>query len=214
MNEKMAGGDHNVKHPDLVHWYRAYEWEKCKYSVFIGRVIRYWYPKERAISPITLLRDNLKTEVRENGKICTVCGIFKLRDEFARTKATTTGRTSNCKACRNLAKKKARAEGRTNDKEYKNKTRKLEIWSYIAFLNPVYIDWAPRENVWEVVGYQFKKGYQLKSVHTGACRTLDTNDNKRVSQNCLPYYRVDAPIQLVDNSKPTLLAQKNIHELY
>ena len=43
------------------------------------------------------------------------------------------------------------------DKEYKQRTRKLEIWSYIAFLNPVYIDWAPRENVWEVVGYQLKK---------------------------------------------------------
>ena len=99
-------------------------------------------------------------------------------------------------------------------KNTSKKTRKLEIWSYIAFLNPVYIDWAPRENVWEVVGYQFKKGYQLKSVHTGACRTLNTNDNRKVSQNCLPYYRVDAPIQLVDNSKPTLLAQKNVYELY
>lgn len=211
----MAGGDHNVKYPDLVHWYRSYEGAKCSYWVFYGRVVRYWYPKEKAISPITLLRDNNKTEVRENGRICTVCGVFKLRDEFARTKATTTGRTSNCKACRNEMKKSYREKNwYAKDKEYKQKTRKLEIWNYIAFLNPVYIDWAPRENVREVVGYQFKKGYQLKSVHTGACRTLDTNDNRKVSQNCLPYYRVDAPIQLVDNSKPTLLAQKNVYELY
>lgn len=201
----MAGGDHNVKYPDLVHWYRSYEGAKCFYWVFYGRVVRYWYPKEKAISPITLLRNNNKTEVRENGRICTVCWQFKFRDEFATTKGVTTGRTSNCKACRNLAKQKARAEGRTNDKEYKKKIRRLEIWSYIAFLNPVYVDWAPRENVREVVGYQFKKGYQLKSVHTGACRTIDINDNRKVSQNCLPYYRVDAPIQLVDNSKPTLL---------
>lgn len=42
----------------------------------------------------------------------------------------------------------------------------------------------------------------------------NVKDNKRVSQNCLPYYRVDSPIQLVDNSKPTLLAQKNIYEIY
>ena len=78
-------------------------------------------------SKITLLRNNNKTEVRENGRICTVCGIFKLRDEFARTKVTTTRRTPNCKACRNLAKQKARAEGRTNDKQYKQKIRRLEI---------------------------------------------------------------------------------------
>ena len=210
----MRGGDYNVKHPELLSWYRSFEGEKCSYSVFFGRVVRYWYPKEKAISLTTLLRNNNKTEVRENGRICTVCWQFKFRDEFARTKKTTTGRTPNCKECRNAAKKRARVEGRTNDREYKLRTRKLEIWSYIAFLHPVYINWAPRENVREVVGYQFKKGYQLKSVHTGACRTLDTNDNRKVSQNCVPYYRVDAPIQLVDNSKPTLLAQKNIYELY
>ncbi len=202
----MRGGDHNVKYPDLIHWYRSYDGEKCKYIVFMSRVIRYWYSKEEAITPQSLhWKHFIKTEIRENGRECTACGKFKFRDEFHKTKGTTTGRTSNCKACRNLAKQKARAEGRTNDREYKLRTRKLEIWSYIAFLTPIYVDWAPRENVREVVGYQFKKDYQLKSVHTGTYRTLDTNDNRKVSQNCLPYYRVDAPIQLGDNSKPTLL---------
>ena len=212
----MAWGDHNVKYPELLAWYRSYEWEKCKYTVFMSRVIRYWYSKEEAITPKSLLgKRKIKTEIREDGRVCTVCGKFKFRDEFVRTKGTTTGRTPNCKDCRNEMKKSYREKNwYAKDKEYKQRTRKLMIWSYIAFLNPVTIDWAPRENVREVVGYQLKKGYQLKSVYTWAYRTLDTNDNRKVSQNCLPYYRVDAPIQLVDNSKPTLLAQTNIYELH
>lgn len=195
-----------IKYPDLLDRYHTYEGEKCSYLVFLGRVVRHWYPKEEAISPKSFLwKWKIKTEIKEDGRVCTVCGQFKLRDQFHKTKETTTGRTGACKICRNAAKKKARAEGRTNDKEYRIRKRKLKIWSYIAFLTPIYVDWAPRENVREVVGYQLKKGYQLKSVHTWAYRTLDTNDNRKVSQNCLPYYRVDAPIQLVDNSKPTLL---------
>lgn len=203
----MRGGDHNVKYPELLAWYRAYEWEKCKYRIFMSRVIRYWYSKEEAITPKSLIgKRKIKTEIREDGRVCTVCWQFKFRDEFARTKGTTTGRTPNCKDCRNEMKKSYREKNwYAKDKEYKLRTRKLTIWSYIAFLNPVYIDWAPRENVRQIVGYQMKKGYELKSVHTWAYRTLDTNDNRKVSQNCLPYYRVDAPIQLVDNSKPTLL---------
>lgn len=195
------------KYPELIAWYRDYEWEKCSYKNFFFRVVRYWYPKEKAIKKRSYKWSYMiKTEIRDEGRVCTNCLKFKLWSEFAKTKDTSTGRTSNCLSCRKEKSRRERAEGRTKDSEYKKKRRMLKIWSYVAFLNPVIIDWAPREDTREVISYSFKKGYQIRSVHTGLYKTLDTNDNRKVNQNSVPFYRVDRPIELADNSKPTLLA--------
>lgn len=80
----MAGGDHNVKHPELLAWYRSYNEEKCRYSVFICCVVRYWYTREEAITPKSLIgKRKIKTEIRENGRVCTVCGVFKFQSWFS-----------------------------------------------------------------------------------------------------------------------------------
>jgi hypothetical protein len=193
----------NIKYPELLLFYKNYEGEKCKYSVFRSRAIRYGYSKEEAIQKVSYLwKHMIKGEIKEKGRNCTNCWIFKPRSEFSKDLSNKYRHTPDCKECRKRKKRAYREQNqRSKDKEYRLKKRKLQIGEYIAFLNPVLVEGIPREDVREVVGYTFKKGYSIKSVHTWLERTLDTGDNQKVNKNCERFYRVDKPIELVPETE-------------
>ena len=191
--------DRNIKHHALLAFYRGFDWEKCSYRTFMSRVTRYGFSKEEAMKKERFSwKWMIKWEIQENWRECSKCGIFKEWTDFPRDLSSKHRYCSNCKECRNKTKAETRKlTHRKKDKEYEAKARKLTIWEYIAFLNPLFIDGVPREDVREVVGYQFKKGYSIRSIHTWLYRTLDTGDNQKVNKNSRRFYRVDAPIELI-----------------
>lgn len=197
-----------LKYPDLIHYRKSYEWEKCKYVTFISRVIYYGYDLEIAVSPKTFFwRHRIKSEIREDGRVCTMCRVFKLWDQFSIDKNNkSNGHSTECLQCRREKKKEYRAKSREKDNEYRGRKRTLEIWSYIAFLSPIIVDGVPREDVREVIGYKFKRGYEIKSVHTGEISRLDAGDNVP-KWNCKKFYRIDKPVELVAKKKEII--QKN-----
>ncbi len=182
----------HIKYRELNTRYHAQPAPKISYAIFANRVNVYGYSWEEAIKPWDRRgKHMIKTDIRHDGRVCTQCHIFKPRDAFARTKATSTKRTPKCKVCRNAYKKayRARTNGAT-DKAYKKRTRTLEIGQKVGFHRPIYVNGLPRENVRTVIDYQFKKGYHLQSIYGKKYRRLDTNDNHTVNKNCERFYIV------------------------
>ena len=178
------------RHPDLIEYYRIYNWEKTSYANFANRHLRLWYSKEEAILPkVRRAWAPDKTKVEENGRECTVCWEMQNRDQFAKSKLGINGKTSDCKDCRN---KRVRWYREKNWERYKSNykdMRKLHIGEYIALLEPVYVDWFPREDVYEVLDYEFRQWYKLRSTLTGYYRNACTWSNP----NSIKYYRVEKP---------------------
>lgn len=131
-----------------------------------------------AIKPESLeWKHMIKTRIDENGRVCTKCEEYKLWDCFARTKWTTTRRTPDCLECRRKAKIEYRERTKyKKDREYKQRTRKLEIGEKLSFMEVVYIDWMPRDEIWEVVDKKKMQWYRIKSLLTGYYKTLDTTE--------------------------------------
>jgi hypothetical protein len=173
-----AGWAYNVKHHKQLEYYHNYEWDKCSYFVFHARIHQQWLSYDDAIKPESLKWQHMiKTRIDENGRVCTKCKEYKLWDYFARTKWTTTRRTPDCLECRKQAKIEYRERtGRIKDREYKQKTRILQIGEKISFMEVVYIDWLPRDEIWEVVDKKKMQWYRIKSLLTGYYKTLDTTE--------------------------------------
>lgn len=199
---------HNLKHKELYARYTNYTWDKCKRSVFASRVTRYWYTKEKAIVKTRYDKWDNGTQLRykiynsvvdDNGRVCRDCWEYKTWDKFCRSKNTRSWYTPNCYECRNKRKREYRLKTwNAKDREYKLKKRKLIIWEYIALLNPWILNWMIRENSFKVIDYKNRKWYTIQSCLDWHIEKIDTNDNKGSKK----FYRIDKPIQLVDNKMP------------
>ena len=100
-------------------------------------------------------------------RVCTWCSEYKLRSHYSKAKVKS-WHTPNCKLCRNKAKKIYRATwGDQIDKMYKDKRRKLPIWCNLKI----------KDEIWNVIWYEYKKWYEIKSLSTGYIRHLDVWDN-------------------------------------
>jgi hypothetical protein len=55
-----------------------------------------------------------------------------------------------------------------------------------------------RENSFKVIDYKNRKWYTIQSCLDWHIENIDTNDNKGSKK----FYRIDKPIQLVDNKMP------------
>lgn len=119
-----------------------------------------------------------KTEISDEWRVCTDCWERKPRNKYSRriTKKAIK-RTPNCKVCRNKRKAMTRSKGENQDKTYKDRTRKLDIWTVIVFPKEITTDicnmiwWQ----VWIVVEYVYKKWYRLISSCTWFKRWLNTS---------------------------------------
>ena len=88
------------------------------------------------------------------------------------------------------------------DKERKIKTRTFETGQKIAFLKPIYIDWLPREDQWEVIGYRYKKGYILKSLHTGETKYMTRyNQYKDINTTYKDHYIIIEENKVLEQPK-------------
>lgn len=119
-----------------------------------------------------------KTSIDDEGRICTECKEYKIRSKFSRTTLTTTKRTPNCKECRNKRKAIYRQNNnRITDILYKEKTRKLSVWTIISFPSEEIkdiIDWN-KDQQWKVIGYVNRKWHRLESTLNGNKRRLNTS---------------------------------------
>lgn len=169
----------HIVRPELVDFYHNYTKEKVSYSVYFARIKQQWLSKEDAIKIQQLKgKHMIKTLIDLDWRVCTVCMEYKTWDKFSKTKTTSTSRTPNCLECRDKLKKKYRLE--TNyeqDREYKKKCRTLEIGTLIAMTTPRIIDWFPREDIREVIKYEYKKWYMIQSKVDWIYKRIDMNDN-------------------------------------
>lgn len=184
---------HNVKYPDMLEYYKAYDWLKTKYANFFNRVIRCWQSRHDAIQLIKRVKkpNAVKWLIDERGRECTKCNIYKDRSCFGVNNKSPYRKTCECLECRRLMKKHYREKwGTQKDREFRLKKRKLEIWSLIAFHDPIVVNWNPREIIWEVKDYKTKKWHLIYSQLLKQYRRLDTNDNHARNKNCKKFYKV------------------------
>lgn len=182
----------NVKRHELLKRFHSCNKPKCKQTVFIARVTKYWYSKTKAIKPWDMRSGThrIKTEIKQEWRICTRCGLFKLWDQFAKSKDFRQFYTSDCKECRNRIHQERRIQERySKDREYKLRRRKLQIGDLIAFMEPVVIEEIPREDAWKVIAYEHNKWYTIRSIRTREVKQLDTGDNPQ-SDNCKKFYKI------------------------
>ena len=176
----------NLKHKELYAWYENQEWDKPKWSVFSGRVLRYNIPKEEAIQNKSFLSEwKLRmywSIIDDKWRVCTKCWEYKERDKFAKSVSWVNKHTCNCKECRN--KMKADYRKRTQyakDHEYKIKKRKLNQWDQIYF----------QDDIREVISYRVKKWYLVKSLLNWTEREISTSDNHYKPNNkCVRYKKL------------------------
>lgn len=166
---------HNLKYKDLNSYRHNYEWEKCKITVFMARVRIYGKTKEEAILPVLYIGVKPKNRCDDNGRVCNDCWEYKTWDMFSRMKTGYNHRSPNCLECRNKKKREYRAKtNRAKDREYKQRTRKLAIWDRVSFMEVVYKDWLPREEVWIVKDKKPMQAYTIQSELTELYGRLDT----------------------------------------
>jgi hypothetical protein len=55
----------------------------------------------------------------------------------------------------------------------------LTIGEQIALEQPRYINWIPREDIYKVVEYKYKKWYLLQSIIDQTYKWIDTWDNPK-----------------------------------
>lgn len=172
----------NLKHKEL--WLRYQENKtilSTSYANYINRILRYWQTKEDAIKIANNIKkpNAIKTMVDQNWRECTICRIYKDRWSYHNSKSWVYRKTNDCKECRNKKRQEYREKtNRIKDREYKKKTRTLEIWSTIALFNPIWINWVPREDKYKVLSYKKYKWYLLKSLHTWEETYKSISDNK------------------------------------
>lgn len=182
---------HHIKHPELIERYRSFEWKKTTYRNFLNRVLNQLYEKEKAIIDTCYTgKRKIKWTFDNNWRECTNCKEYKEWKLFAKMKSWIHWRAPNCLECRR-DKKRAYRE-KTNyekDHEYKERTRKLEIWSIIMITQEAEKDllelWYIQKR--KVINYKFKKWYTIQSEQTRKIRTIDTNDNKATNKNSLKF---------------------------
>ena len=170
---------YHIKRKEQLNYYHSYVWDKCSYPVFFARIHKHWYSYEEAINPESMKwKHMIKTEIKEDWRVCTKCLVFKPRNKFSKTKSTTTRRSADCLECRRKRKQEYRKKTNYNkDHEYKKIRRKLEIWTIITMEKERYIDWLPREDKWIVEKYEFKKWYLIKSLIDWIYKRIDLWDN-------------------------------------
>jgi len=183
----------HIKHPELVNFYKNYEWIKTTYAIFFWRVMRGWESMEDAISFIRRVKKprQIKWLIDDKWRECTRCLQYKERRLYHYSKTWPHQRTNDCIECRTKMKKEYRE--RTNglkDKELRDRKRKLDIWDNLVFYDPIIVNWNPREVVWEVIEYKKHKWYKIHSKLMNQYRWLDTNDNHGRNENCKRFYRL------------------------
>jgi hypothetical protein len=170
---------HHIKYKEQLDFYHSYIGNKCKYWCFFSRIHQQWLSYEEAIKPQTLKWKHLiKTMYDENGRVCVICWEYKTRNNYHKSMTGFMNKVSLCKDCRKQQKLEYRI--RTNykkDHEYKKRRRTLEIWTIIWFHKEVYIDWIPREDIYEVIKYEYKKWYMIKSKRNWLFKRIDLWDN-------------------------------------
>lgn len=169
----------NIKHPHLIEYWQDYKLEKCKYSIFLTRVVRYWYSLENAIDP-KKIKKKLKTFFDKDWRVCNTCWEYKLRKEFSKSKASKNWYTPSCITCRRKKHIEYRIKtNRQKDKEYKNKSRHFNIWDIVVL-------WLLKDRVWntywessrEILDYKFKKWYTLENTKTWQIKIWSFANNK------------------------------------
>ena len=187
----------NLKNKELYERYQKQDDPKAKRSVFASRVLRYWYSKEDAINPESLLKEWKRkrywTIIKENWRVCSRCKKFKIREEFSRTRDWINWRTCNCKECRNEMKAEYRKRTQyAKDHEYKKNKRNLEEWDQIYFQNDI------REVIW----YKTKKWYTVKSVLNGVLKQISTSDNHyKPNNHCVRFRKLWSILKVKTNEQ-------------
>ena len=147
----------------------------------------------------------LKTPANSDGRICTRCWIFKLRDEFNRNRVGHNGRCSRCRDCMNKQHHEYReSTDRKKDREYKYKRRHLEIWDQIYF----------HSEIWEVKEKRYN-WYIVKSIMNWTERRISTSDNAQAwYTNCVKFIKLKNPIVLMVSKEKPKFSVESDWELY
>lgn len=172
----------HVKHHELLEFWYSYPGPKCKYLTYLNRATRYWYSKEEAIhidpKPMWQI---VQSRHDEFGRVCMKCGTYRLYDQFHRRnhRSWHMNYSSQCKICRNTQRQETRKiTNYAKDKEYRDRTRKLEIWQIIVLWLLKDSNWMVYwEDKWKVLWYQKRKWYLIKNVVTWAEKRIDTGNN-------------------------------------
>ena len=170
-----------VKYKELNDFYRNHTDPKVLYNTFKTRILTYKYTdREKAITEKLYTSRRQNKWIDEDGRICTKCKQRKPRNMFAYTKATVCHMTSKCKECRNAEHRELRKrQWWLVDKARKDKQRKLIIGEKIALAQPRYINWLPREDIYQVVDYKYKRWYLLQSTIDWIYTWIDTWNNPK-----------------------------------
>lgn len=155
--------------------------------------MRLWRTKEKAIIGLHLVKkpNQIKSEVLENGRVCTNCNIFKTWDLYCKSVLWVAWHTNNCKECRNKYKREFREKTwYAKDREYKKMRRTLNIGDKIKLKDLTKVWDTYIHPVWEVIKYEFKKWYTLYSQEYKVYRSLDTGDNKANKRNSVWFYHI------------------------
>ena len=193
----------NLKHKELYERYQKQDDPKAKRSIFANRVLQYWYSKEDALNPESLIKEERRkrywTIITENWRVCSRCKKLKAWNEFARNKEWINWYTCNCKECRNEMKADYRKKTNySKDHEYKKNKRNLKEWDQIYFQNDI------REVIW----YKTKKWYTVKSVLNGVLKQISTSDNHyKPNNHCVRFRKLNTPLELVEEKK-----EENLYE--
>lgn len=182
---KYEDNMNNVKHLDLREYYKSQPAPKAKYTTFLHRVNKYWYTKENAITDKNI--KPLSTQSDTEWRVCTWCWIYKKWSDYHknRTHKVRTKYTAKCRDCRNIQHRKYRqTNGRFIDKIYREKVRKLSVWEIITIPQDVEKDLLEHCMIQkrEVVEYNYKKWYRIKSLLTGHYKRTTTNHNSTQSE--------------------------------
>lgn len=179
----------HVKYKEINDYYRGYNNPRVKYNTFLQRILYHGYTdREKAITEKKYTSRRKNKWIDEDWRICTKCKQWKPREMFWFTKDTVCQMTSKCKECRNADHREQRKlTNYAADRQYKSKTRKLTIWEHIALQKPRYINWLPREDVYKVVDYKYKKWYLLQSIIDWIYTWIDTWNNPKSKK----FYRVN-----------------------
>jgi len=176
----------NIKHKELLERYKTQPDPKPKYTTFFGRVLRYWYTKEKAINPKSLLWLHfIKNPYQENWKVCNNCNQFKEWKDYNKNRAIKNWYNGKCRECMIQQKREYRKRtNRQKDKEYRLKTRKLATGDTLQFYDDVEKDLLQycRIQQRQVIWYEYKKWYRIKSLTTWHTDRLNTTQAKKAKK--------------------------------
>jgi len=177
-----------VKYKEINDYRRNHADPKVCYATFRTRILVYKYTdREKAITEKLYTSRRKSHWIDEDWRICTKCKQRKPREMFSYTKDSICWMTSKCKECRNAEHRELRKrQNYKADRDYKDRRRKLTIGEHIALQTPRYINWLPREDIYKVVDYKYKKWYLLQSIIDWIYTWIDTWNNPKSKK----FYRV------------------------